>query len=187
MGLEDGRRASHESDWVVHAIQDVLRDMNVNVTDVLTVTADQGSNLVSAFRQLKLGTYIPCACHVLHRAVVKVIEDSAVAHVITAGRSVSRLFHVSQQAQFKFRSILQASGITGSGAIPKDNVTRWTSTYDMISKLLQFRSSLQEYGRVHMGNVDWPYKDSEWQELEDLAKVLNPIMCATLLLEGKGM
>jgi hypothetical protein len=68
----DGRVQSHTGAWVAQCFTRCLDEYEIPSSKIGTITSDAGSNLKSAYRQLgQEHVYINCACHLLHRYVVR--------------------------------------------------------------------------------------------------------------------
>ena len=65
-----------------------------------------------------------------------------------------------------------------------DNATRWGSKYDMISRLTEMKEGLEEWGT---SNPDLRISALQWETLESIKNVLEPIRSAVTVLQREQL
>lgn len=130
----------HTGENVACAITDVLDNWNLSFKNLIATTTDNGLNIVAAFQMLD-SLRISCFGHDLDLAIKKGLNNSQVQRAIGRCDSLVELFHRSWK---KSRDLREKQHILG---LPQHNltgdvVTRWGSTFDMISRILEQQQAL---------------------------------------------
>lgn len=104
-------------------------------------------------------------------------KEQSVKRLFDKVRGLVRLFRKSSVATER---LLQLCGLT----LVKDCVTRWSSSYQMISRLLEVKDSIVQVA----DGMDWDYLlPSEWQKLAALRDLLLPFAEHTKMLQSDTM
>ncbi|XP_057691466.1 zinc finger BED domain-containing protein 4-like [Corythoichthys intestinalis] len=112
---------------------------------------------------------IPCVVHTLQLVVNMIQKEISINRLLSKVRQLVKLFHKSSVCQFcQFKLV-------------KDCPTRWSSTYLMISRLLQIKNSVVQVA----DGMNWDYlSPSEWQRLTALKDLLLPFAEHTQMLQS---
>lgn len=116
----------------------------------------------------------PCVVHTLQLVVNMIQTDAGVSRLLHKVRMLVKLFRKSSVATER---LLQLCHLT----LVKDCPTRWSSTYFMISRLLQIKDSVVQVA----DGMSWDYLlPSEWQRLTALRDLLLPFAEHTRMLQS---
>lgn len=116
----------------------------------------------------------PCVVHTLQLVVNMIQKDTSVNRLLSKVRGLVKLFCKSSVATER---LLQMCQLT----LVKDCPTRWSSTYQMISRLLQIKDSVVQVA----DGMSWDYLlSSEWHKLSALRDLLIPFAEHTQLLQS---
>lgn len=116
----------------------------------------------------------PCVVHTLQLVVNMIQKDASVNRLLGKVRVLVKLFRKSSVAT---EGLLQLCHLT----LVKDCPTRWSSTYLMISRLLQIKDPVVQVA----DRMSWDYLlPSEWQRLTALRDLLLPFAEHTQMLQS---
>ncbi|XP_067246832.1 zinc finger BED domain-containing protein 4-like [Chanodichthys erythropterus] len=116
----------------------------------------------------------PCVVHTLQLVVNMIQKDTSVNRLLSKVRGLVKLFRKSSVATERLLQMCQLTLI-------KDCPTRWSSTYQMISRLLQIKDSVVQVA----DGMSWDYLlSSEWHKLSALRDLLIPFAEHTQLLQS---
>ena len=119
----------------------------------------------------------PCVLHTLQLVVNMIRKDLSVNRLLDKARVLVRLFRKSSVA---IEQLLQLCGLT----LVKDCLTKWSSTYLMISRLVQVKDSILQVD----DGMGWDYLlPSEWLRLTALRDLLLPFAEHTKMLQSDTM
>ncbi|KAL2078914.1 hypothetical protein ACEWY4_024658 [Coilia grayii] len=117
---------------------------------------------------------IPCVVHTLQLVVNMIQKDASVNRLLSKVRVLVKLFRKSSVATER---LLQLCHLT----LVKDCPTRWSSTYLMISRLLEIKDSVVQVA----DGMSWDYLlPSKWQRLTALRDLLFPFAEHTQMLQS---
>lgn len=120
---------------------------------------------------------IPCVVHTLQLVVNMMQKEASVQRVLVKARSVVHLFRKSSVATQK---ILKKCGLI----ILNDCLTRWSSTFNMIARLLTVKDAVCEVANEMAWDNLLP---SEWHKLNSLHQLLLPFADHTKTLQSDSM
>ncbi|XP_057197792.1 zinc finger BED domain-containing protein 4-like [Triplophysa rosa] len=120
---------------------------------------------------------MPCVVHTLQLVVNIVHKEASVKRLIDRVRLLVMLFRKSSVAT---EQLLHLSGLT----LIKDCPTRWSSTYLMITRLIDLKDSLTQVADTMGWDSLLP---SEWQRLTALRDLLLPFAEHTQMLQSDTM
>lgn len=116
----------------------------------------------------------PCVVHTLQLVVNMIQKEASVKRLLDKVRTLVRLFRKSSVATER---LLQLCELT----LVKDCPTRWSSTYQMISRLLEVKDSVVQVA----DGMGWDYLlPSEWQRLTAVRDLLSPFADHTQMLQS---
>lgn len=146
---------------------------------------DNAANIVKAISLNEKWARIPCFAHSLQLAIKSAIKDCPNFKEISKKcKSLVGFFSRSSTAKAKFEEMQKS---TNPDAIPlkliQDVETRWNSTHDMLSRILQLRMPL---GAV-LSEPKMPdnLTGSEWNLVSIYVDALLPFKEATVVMSGE--
>jgi hypothetical protein len=164
---------------------------------IFAITTDTTSNMNKFGEKLEgMGvSHIYCTDHVLQLTCKKLYEKKAeldqllgndFADSVTKARALVTFFNQSTQALEKLKKAQLALKPTNTPlGVVTDVVTRWWSTHDMIQCLIVLKDSVTMLQiQNEIGNCA-PLENNDWDNLENLMKILKPFKDAQQLLEGE--
>ena len=183
---------SHTAENIVQWNIDVLHDFSIAESKVYAIVHDNGSNMVAAVRDLREVlpnvTSVRCAGHTLQLCLIGPLEDNVIHRTIAAARTLVKHFRKSTKALDGLKSKQKMMSLPEHTLI-QDVATRWNSTYDMISRLLEQRWAVTAVlGDDAITARDKRYLDltsDQWEILQKLEEVLEPFKTATKFLSAE--
>lgn len=175
----------HTSEKVKAKMDKFFRDWNLE-SKFITVTCDNGSNMVGAVNAMENTIRIPCTAHTLQLAVGKCLKPclkliarvNALIHFFSSSTKQAQRLEKVQKRTGEQQKILK---------IKKDVITRWNSTYYAWERLLQLRLSIaavknQLDASTSSTDIDDRRRlnsimltNEEWTFMKTLLKILKPV------------
>ncbi|XP_041670235.1 uncharacterized protein LOC121527366 [Cheilinus undulatus] len=173
---------------------------------IITVITDNGSNMAAAFKtpeeeghsssdeseddessdgdwededEARYGGIerIPCCLHMLQLVVNMIHKDDSASRLLQKVNAVVQQFRKSPSAMVKLR---QLCGLT----LINDSKTRWSGTFQMISRLLQVKDSVAQVA----DEMGWDcFLPSEWIKMTAIQELLLPFAEHTKTLHSDTM
>ncbi|XP_053549013.1 E3 SUMO-protein ligase ZBED1-like [Bombina bombina] len=203
----------HTAQSIKSCVDKCLQEWDIPKKKILTVITDNGSNMVAAFKHTTAAAEeppsfseedspitesdsesseseiddlryqqidmdrTPCVVHTLQLVVHMVQKEASVKRILDKARSVVKLFRKSSVATQK---ILEQCGLI----VLNDCPTRWSSTFNMIARLIKVKDSVCQIAN----NMGWDsFLPSEWQKLTSLHDLLLPFAEHTKTLQSDTM
>jgi len=129
----------HTAENIKKVVTDILLEYGIE-EKVIAATTDNGTNVVKAIELLEF-FHMPCVGHTLNLAVKKCFELNQVARALARVRKLVGHFHRSTKAMSKLREKQQLLGVVCHQLI-NDCVTRWGSTYDMLTRFVEQQQAI---------------------------------------------
>jgi len=161
---------SHTGAAICEFISNLLEEFNLK-EKILSITTDNGSNMVAACRLLKndLESTAPnfvhcrCVCHILNLAVsagIKKEED-----LIKRLRKIVKLVRRTQSCLEELKRLAIAADKTFKHPI-LDVKTRWNSTFHMAQRALDLKEDLSIIQSRNKSLGDIWLDEEEWEKIE---------------------
>ncbi|XP_028297947.1 uncharacterized protein LOC114460108 [Gouania willdenowi] len=200
----------HTAQSIKACVDKSLQEWDIPTEKIIAVITDNGSNMVAAFKNtasegedvtsddsedfpvmesdsvpevddLRYHNVnmerIPCVVHSIQLVVHLMQKEASVKRLLDKTRSVVKLFRKSSVAT---QRILDACGLI----VVNDCSTRWSSTYNMIARLLKVKDSVSQIAN----DMGWDsLLPSEWQKLKSLHELLLPFAEHTQTLQSDTM
>nr|XP_023661197.1 zinc finger BED domain-containing protein 4-like [Paramormyrops kingsleyae] len=193
----------HTAECIKNSVDRCTEDWGIPQHKILTVITDNGSNMIAAFKPNESDASAsseeessetsdtedsevvedqwfghidrtPCVVHTLQLVVNIIQKDASVSRLLGKVRALVKLFRKSSVATERLLQLCQLT-------LVKDCPTRWSSTYLMISRLLQIKDSVVQVA----DGMSWDYLlPSEWQRLTALRDLLLPFTEHTQMLQS---
>ena len=152
---------------------------NNDTSAISGVTVDNGANIKKAIRELNF-PFLGCFGHTINLAVKAGLKHNK-AHVATA--HCSRIVTQSPKSNYIVEQKQEALELPKHKFI-QDEETRWNSTLDMISRILEQQAALCAT-LAEVKKMDLLPTACEFKLLEDLVEVLKPFKDITSQLSGE--
>uniref|UniRef100_A0A034WXN7 Zinc finger BED domain-containing protein 4 n=1 Tax=Bactrocera dorsalis TaxID=27457 RepID=A0A034WXN7_BACDO len=192
-------KQKHTAQYLTTKIENVLKSFNIDKAQVYAVTTDNGRNMVKAVELLSLHSddeesdseiednyesivcnvrfeniiSIKCAAHTLQLAV-KDYLDNLNTNVVNKSRNCVKYLRTPAYRH----SIKSSQTLKPILDVP----TRWSSTYNMLKRLLH----LKEFCCENLP-LSEQLQRHEWAELENIMKALQPVNTLTLKLQKSNL
>ncbi|XP_060768280.1 zinc finger protein 618 isoform X3 [Neoarius graeffei] len=203
LGLERISRP-HTADSVKACVDQCTEVWGIPENKILTVITDNGSNMVAEFRseeeepgsadseedermegededeETRYGSIkerTPCFVHTLHLVVNMIHKDVSLTRLLEKVKTVVKQFHRSSVAMEKLH---QLSGLTRI----KNSATGWSSTFQMLSHLLQVKDSMVQVANEMGWHCLLP---SEWVKMSAVRDLLLPFADHATTLQSDTM
>ncbi|XP_073710072.1 E3 SUMO-protein ligase ZBED1-like [Misgurnus anguillicaudatus] len=188
MPLEERHTAANIAEWV----EDVTSKFDIPPEKIKAVVHDNGANVVAAAKILQERhgwASVRCAGHTLNLVVQSSLKiHQAISKCVAAGRCLVEHFKKSELACTKLKEKQKQMG-TKTNMLVQDVCTRWNSTYQMLSRLLEQRwpvtGALSDPAVTQRGKHYLDLKPEQWNLIEELSQVLQPFDAATVFLSGQ--
>lgn len=140
---------SHKGDLIRKEIKIVLHDWGIDI--VLTITVDNAStndlSVKYMKRKLKSGQvdkillgnkflHLRCCAHIINMIVGEGLTE--LKGLVTSIRNAMRYVRSSPARENRFKKCVEHEKIKSKGSVVLDVVTRWNSTYSMLSSAFKF-------------------------------------------------
>lgn len=132
--------ADHTGANIAETTTDILENWNLDVTRLVAMTTDNGSNVVAAYRNLNI-LRVSCFGHNLDLAIKKGLDIQQVHRALARCHSLVELFHRSWKKTRDLREKQRQLDLP-QHKIMGDVSTRWGSTFSMISRILEQQQAI---------------------------------------------
>ena len=176
---------AHTADNLAKLLLNVQKDWGLK--DPFGVT-DNARNTVKPFQDILLWPHLGCLGHTLNLAVVKCFNIGVVSKLLAKLRRMVGYFKRSTSAA---RSLREKQGSLGLPILNliSDCETRWNSTLDMISRVLQQEPAICAVlmSSDKRDDRSMSLTDDEVRHMHDLVGILGDFKKSTLLLSGQKL
>ena len=172
----------HTSENLVTVLEAIMMDWEIRDKIVGTST-DNGSNIIKAVRDMGLFS-MPCVGHTLNLAIKKSFEINRVARALARIRQLVGHFHRSSKATSKLREKQQLLGVNEHRLI-NDCVTRWGSTYDMLTRFIEQQQAICAVLLDSRADRQLMPTDEEISIVEELIVILKSFREGTEIMSGE--
>lgn len=162
-----------------------FRDWNLE-PKFITITCDNGSNMVGAIDVMSNATRIPCVAHTLQLAVGKCLKPclkliarvNALIHFFSGSPKQTQRLEKAQKGIGKAQKVLK---------VKTDVVTRWNSTFYAWERLLKLRLAIATVkNQLDVSSLSTDIDDrrrlnsimltnEEWSFMKSLLNILQPV------------
>ncbi|XP_034540402.1 zinc finger BED domain-containing protein 1-like [Notolabrus celidotus] len=173
----------HTAEHITEMMENMLLDWNIKKESLSGITTDNASNMRKAFETFPC-VWFSCFGHNLNLAISKVLKISRVESAIRSCRHLVQGFSRSWKRKRELHKKQEELNIAEHSLI-HDVVTRWGSTFEMISRFLEQQQAICA---VLVGNRStWHLmpKDSDITVLEEVHKLLCPLHDFTDILASE--
>jgi len=199
---------SHTGTYLASVVKGAVEKHPTIDDAVFGITTDNASNVVKMSRELQEENMVHehhrCCCHTLHLCVTHAMKIDAVQPLLDRAKNIVNTIRRSnlctttlleQQREMKHQQELKFEDIEEEGAAEDpmfekrplklliDCATRWSSVYLMLQRLCHLKDPVISTLQIH-AHHDKLLSASEWEDLQQLVKLLEPIAHAVRTLEG---
>ena len=120
-------------------------------------------------------TYIYCFAHLLHNTLLKSkwIQEQEISEVMFKSRELIKYFKNSTKNTNKLNEMNKKMNLKQK-KLKLDVITRWHSTYDMLQRLVENRTTIVNLALEDKEVQNLNLNESEWQDLINVKNVLSP-------------
>ena len=173
----------HTAQNIAHSITDILGNLEIDIGKFVAATTNSAANMIAAFRLLEL-VRISCFGHNLDLAVKKSLTDSKVQRALSRCHSLVNLFSRSWKKSRDLREKQELLDIP-QHKLKADVSTRWGSTYEMVSRIIEQQQAICAVLAEDRKNWYNMPKDEELRVLEIIKYVLGNVVYFTDALSGE--
>ena len=163
---------SHSADTIEAKLKELLESWNVN-RKVMCCVTDNAKNIVNACSQLGLPN-LSCFGHNINLALKAGTDQhiARVSHLLKKCRKLVGHFKHSATDTSVLRLVREEKQCPSHELI-QDVPTRWTSTYDMLVRLLELRRAIDEVLSTHKKKEvrDLAFNPEDWYQAQELRDV----------------
>ena len=173
----------HTGTNLSETLQEILSNWGLDPGKLVATTTDNGSNFIAAFSCLEWQR-VSCFGHNLDLAISKALKLDRVQKVIAKCHRLVEVFSRSWKKNRDLRAKQITLGLKQHKLIA-DVVTRWGSTYKMMSRILEQQQAI--CGVLAEDRKYWCRmpNDSEFSTMESIVAVLEPLHVFTDALSGE--
>lgn len=189
---------AHTGEYIKEVVLSVLDRYSLSANQVYTITTDNARNMIKAVENMSNESdslidfddssveievmmqnvlSIKCAAHTLQLAVKEALSSGLCLNSISHTRKLAK--------KLRTPTIIAILKTNGYNVPLVDVVTRWCSTYDMISRLLELRPFVEDY--IEIIGKDLKLSQLTWEKLEEVKRSLQPAKKATLQLQEENL
>jgi hypothetical protein len=173
-----------------------LNKVQLSDAKIFAITTDTTSNMNSFGMKLKKNLkieHVYCTDHVLQLTCKSCYTDATetfgeqYVQAVKKAKAIVNFFHKSTQATEQLKK--KQSSLDSCKGVPKgvvdDVVTRWWSTFDMISRMLELKPVIILMMADNQLAKLEPLTAQDWENLHNITLVLKPFKFAQKILEGE--
>ena len=168
---------------IYEALANISENWNLPLEKLACVTTDNGSNFIAAFSDQDV-LRLSCFGHSLDLAISKGLQIVRVEMAIKKCRALVETFSRSWKRSRDLREKQESLGLPNHKLIG-DVVTRWGSTYTMISRIIEQQQAISAVLAEDRKNWHKLLTDEEFRVIEALCTVLEPFSYLTDALSGE--
>ena len=174
---------SHAAENLADVLKNCFWEWGIADRNITGVT-DNARNIINAWNdQLKM-THIPCVAHTLNLAIGRALKLGSFANVLGHVRNLVSQFHYSTPLATKLKA-KQALFKQPQNKLINDCLTRWNSTYDMMSGILQLRLAICAVLVEVPSKANMSLETKQIKSMEELCSSLKPMKDVTVKLSGE--
>jgi len=151
----------------------MLQEWKISKESLCGITTDNASNMKKAFAEFPC-VWLTCFGHNLNLAISKALKIQRVESAVRACRHLIQGFSRSWKRKREFKK-KQADLELPEHALIHDVVTRWGSTYEMISRFLEQQQAVCAVLASDRSTWHFMPKDSDIATLENVNQLLQPL------------
>ncbi|GET52921.1 zinc finger BED domain-containing protein 1-like [Rhizophagus irregularis DAOM 181602=DAOM 197198] len=184
--------APHTADKIAQTIKMIIQKWEIENL-IVSITTDNGANVVAAIRELAPIERFSCTTHTLQLAIgkgLKLVEDLAIR-----ARQLINFFSTQKQIE-RLVKIQKDNGYEEQLHLIQDIPTRWNSTYLAWDRLIFLQCAIlqlnvnlscslireEKADSIKLKKI--MLSDNEWELLDELCNILSPFEKATRDLSG---
>ena len=153
-------------------------------SQVIAVTTDNAKNITNAITEELMLIMIPCAGHTLNLSVQRGLAVPELSTTLARCRKIVEYFNRSRIDNEELKAKQKQLEIPQHNLI-QEVITRWNSTFDMISRLCEQQAAIAAVLHVKRDLHHLELSPREWHNLEDLINLLGPFKSSTEVLSGQ--
>ncbi len=162
---------SHTGAAIASALESMFVQWNITKDMVHVVLRDNGRNMVKAIKDCGLNS-LGCIAHTLQLAVHEgVLSQHSISDCMAIGRRIVGHFKHSHLAMSRLGEIQTELGLSKK-MLQQDTLTRWNSTFYMMSSLLVQKRALGAYGAEF--ELPASFSVYQWGLIENVVTLLVP-------------
>lgn len=173
----------HTAQHIAETLENILSDWKIKRESLAGITTDNASNMRKAFESFPC-VWFPCFGHNLNLAISKVLKIGRVESATRACRHLVQGFSRSWKRKRELKK-KQAELNIPEHSLIHDVITRWGSTFEMISRFLEQQQAI--CGVLAGDRSTWHLmpKDKDITVLEEVSQLLRPLHDFTDILASE--
>ncbi|XP_037503192.2 E3 SUMO-protein ligase ZBED1-like, partial [Rhipicephalus sanguineus] len=178
----------HTGENIMQRMQEVIAvwKLDGKVTAVVTDNASNGIKAVNALRGILEPNDVTCSAHSLHLSIKKALSDKEIDGLCQKSGKLVAHFRHSTIASDQLTRRQELLGLP-TERLTQSCPTRWSSTYQMLAKLIKHRPAIQSVladRTIVTANSaqNLEISQQEWNVISELCEVLEPLQLATNIL-----
>lgn len=175
---------SHTSEELAHCLTEAFEEWGI-ANKHISGTTDNAKNIINAWGLLEK-VVIGCIAHTLNLAAKKALEVPQASKVVAMAKRLVSHFHYSCISSQKLTEKQKQFNLP-TNKLLQDVDTRWNSTYDMITRILEQRVAIGAFfleAPSKLQHLSLDKKDIS--VLTELAAILEPLKDITVKLSGQS-
>lgn len=180
---------AHTSEHLAEVLREVVVEWKLDrQNSTIPVTTDNAKNIVNASNAAGLSPHIGCLAHTVNLASQKGLGVNQISRLLGRVRRVVTFFHRSTTAAAILKSKQDMLQLPPHKLV-QDVITRWNSSYDMITRYLEQQAAV--YSALAEKDIKKNAKDlitlsdQDVTVLEDVCQVLKPLKTVTTLMSSE--
>ena len=168
---------AHTADNLAEALRNVLNKWSINEHQLSGVTVDNALNIQKAVTEVLQWKCLGCFGHTVNLCVKAGLKQAEVHTAVSRCGRLVTYFRKSTRAAHILEEKQEALGVQKHKLL-QDVETRWNSTYDMISRVMEQQAPICA-ALIEQKRMDLLPKDNELRLLEEVIVVLKPFKDVT--------
>lgn len=178
--------SNHTAELLEQTMLQVFKEWNIDTKKIVSITTDNGSNMVAAVKSSFEPQHVPCFAHTLNLVTETAVSHEKIEPIIKKVRGVVKYIKNSVIMSDKLRKAQMDNNVP-EGKMRKmilDVKTRWNSTYYMVERFLDLLKIVSQLLIEEPSSPEMP-NAVEIDALRNLAAILRPFEFATSEISGE--
>jgi hypothetical protein len=172
---------NHTSANLAAELNRIIREWNLE-NKILLAVSDNAANIKKAIKEDLKWRHFGCLAHTINLIVQDALKS--IEPLIEKAKALVSHFKKSSNAKTKL-DFYQTQNNKEAKKLKQAVATRWNSSFYMFQRIFELKEEIRATLAV-LGKENWPiFSNEEFENIEQLIKVLAPMETATRMMSGE--